>query len=179
MPYCVELVAYSNEEPPYFETSYMGSAIHARKLKADKVNVKAMICLEMLGYFSDEPNSQHFPIPFMTLIYPSVANFITIVGKWEQTNIVRNVKQNMLKASNIDVFSINAPNFVQGIDFSDHRNYWAEDFDAVMITDTSFFRNPHYHQKTDTIETLDFKRMTEVVKGAYFAVVNFDNHITK
>lgn len=172
LPYCVELVAYPNEEPPYFTTPYMGSAVHARTLKQQKINVKAMICLEMLGFFSDAPNSQHFPMPFLSSLYSSTANFIAVVGKWEQTHLVGKVKRNMLKAGNIEVFSINSPNFVTGMDFSDHRNYWAEGFEAVMITDTSFFRNPHYHQKTDTIETLDFKRMTEVVKGAYWATVN-------
>jgi Zn-dependent M28 family amino/carboxypeptidase len=172
LPYCIELVAYANEEPPYFTTPYMGSAVHARALKQQNIKVKAMICLEMLGYFSDAPHSQHLPLPFLTLLYSSTANFIAVVGKWEQTSLVSNVKRNMLKAGNIQVFSINSPNFVTGIDFSDHRNYWAEGFEAVMITDTSFFRNPHYHQKTDTIETLDFKRMTEVVKGAYWATIH-------
>ncbi len=172
LAYCVELVGYANEEPPYFRTQYMGSAVHARSLKAQKVNVKAMICLEMLGFFSDKPYSQTLPLPALTYIYSNKANFISVIGKWEQTTIVRKVKRAMLEAGKIEVFSINAPNFVRGIDFSDHRNYWAEGYEAVMITDTSFFRNPHYHQKTDTIETLDFVRMTEVVKGAYWAVAS-------
>ena len=55
--------------------------------------------------------------------------------------------------------------------FSDHRNYWASGFDAVMITDTAFYRNPHYHQASDTPETLDYVRMNEVVEGVTAAVV--------
>lgn len=172
LAYCIELVGYANEEPPYFRTKYMGSAVHARHLKESKTNVKAMVCLEMLGYFSDKPNSQTLPLPFLTYVYSSTANFIAVVGKWEQTEIVRKVKRAMLAAGNIPVFSINSPSIVTGIDFSDHRNYWAEGFEAVMITDTSFFRNPNYHQKTDTIETIDFVRMTEAVKGAYWAVLS-------
>lgn len=173
LAYCIELVGYANEEPPYFRTQYMGSAIHARSLRAGKAQVIGMVCLEMLGYFSDAPNSQTLPLPFLTYLYSSKANFIAVVGKWAQMNIVSKVKQKMIAACEVPVFSINSPNFVTGIDFSDHRNYWAEGFEAVMITDTSFFRNPHYHQSTDTIETIDFKRMTEVVKGAYWAIIHF------
>ncbi len=173
LAYCIEFVGYANEEPPYFRTVHMGSAIHAQSLKAGKVNVKGMICLEMLGYFSDAPNSQLLPVPFLTYLYSSTANFIAVVGKWEQTEIVSRVKKRMMEACEVPVFSINSPNFVTGIDFSDHRNYWFAGFEAVMITDTSFFRNPNYHRATDTIETIDFVRMTEVVRGAYWAVVNF------
>jgi hypothetical protein len=55
---------------------------------------------------------------------------------------------------------------------SDHRNYWKYNYPAVMINDTSFLRNPHYHKKTDTIDTLDFKKMAEVVKGVYAAATH-------
>jgi len=171
LAYCIELVGYANEEPPYFRTKYMGSAVHARSLKEKNTPVKTMICLEMLGFFSDEPNSQTLPISWLTYCYSDKANFIAVVGKWEQVTLVRNVKRAMMAAGKVQVFSINAPQIVRGIDFSDHRNYWAEGYDAVMITDTSFFRNPHYHKNTDTIETLDFVRMTEVVKGAYWATI--------
>ncbi|MCB0402839.1 MAG: M28 family peptidase [Flavobacteriales bacterium] len=68
--------------------------------------------------------------------------------------------------------SINAPAWVPGIDFSDHLNYWKYGYDAVMITNTAFYRNKNYHEPTDTPETLDYERMAQVVEGVYFAVTN-------
>jgi Zn-dependent M28 family amino/carboxypeptidase len=173
LPYRIDLVAFPLEEPPYFTTEFMGSAIHAHSLKENKIKVKAMVCLEMLGYFSDKPNSQEYPLSGLKAIYPSVANFIAVVGKVGENYLTGHFKKCMSAASLLPVYSINAPSSIRGLDFSDHRNYWAEGFPAVMITDTSFFRNPHYHQNTDTIETLDFDSMTEVVRGVYSAVVSF------
>jgi hypothetical protein len=78
----------------------------------------------------------------------------------------------MKSGSDLPVETLNAPESVPGIDYSDHQNYWKYDYEAVMITNTSFLRNQNYHQHTDTIETLDFKRMNEVVKGVYNSIVN-------
>jgi Peptidase family M28 len=168
----IDFVAYCLEEPPYFRTEYMGSAVHAQSLKKQNIPLKAMICLEMIGFFTDQPNSQQYPISALTAIYPSQGDFIAVVGKIGQDSLIKQVKIKMLEAGNIQVYSINAPAWLTGIDFSDHRSYWAAGYPAVMITDTSFFRNPHYHQTSDTIETLDFVRMTEVVKGVYWALVS-------
>lgn len=172
--YRIDLVAYTLEEPPFFRTEHMGSAVHANYLKDNKIKVKAMVCLEMLGYFSDKPKSQRYPIGILKLFYPSKANYIAVVSKFGQGKLLRKVKRNMIKGSAIDVRSLSAPAFITGIDFSDHLNYWKHGFDAVMITDTSFYRNANYHEATDSIETLDFDRMTEVVKGAYAAVTGFN-----
>lgn len=173
LDYRIDFVAYSLEEPPYFATEYMGSYIHAKSLKEQNIKLKAMICLEMIGYFTDEPNSQNYPISALKAIYPTTGNFIAVVSKFGQDSLVRQVKTKMLQNSTIPVYSINAPEAVTGIDFSDHRSYWAFGYDALMITDTSFFRNKNYHQKTDTIETLDFDKMSEVVKGVYTAMLSF------
>ncbi|QFR39784.1 hypothetical protein A9Q91_04980 [Candidatus Gracilibacteria bacterium 28_42_T64] len=78
----------------------------------------------------------------------------------------------MLANSEIDVWSINAPDFIHGVSFSDHRSYWDLGYKAYMITDTSFLRNKYYHTLEDTIDTLDFTKMKEVVKGVYGVVMN-------
>ena len=172
LPLRVELVAFSLEEPPYFRTEYMGSAVHAASLKKQGVPVRAMFCLEMIGYFSDAPGSQGFPTPALKPFYPSKGNFITIVGKPDQGALVRRVKTAMRHASPLPVFSINAPTAVPGIDFSDHGSYWKAGYDAaVMITDTAFYRNPNYHTARDTADTLDYRRMALVVQGVYAAVL--------
>jgi Zn-dependent M28 family amino/carboxypeptidase len=169
-PLRVELVAYSLEEPPHFASSAMGSAVHAASLKKQGVRVRAMIALEMIGYFTDEPDSQQFPAPFLSRLYPSKGNFITVVGKLGQRSLVRRIKKAMVRATPLPVESINAPTSLPGVDFSDHRNYWAAGYEAAMITDTAFLRNPHYHQASDRPETLDYRRMARVVEGVQAAV---------
>lgn len=169
----IDFVAYTLEEPPYFGTQYMGSAVHAKSLYDQKVAIKGMICLEMIGYFSEEKNSQDYPVGLMKLFYPDKGNFIAVVGKLGQGKLVRKVKKAMSQVADIDVRSINAPRSLVGIDFSDHRNYWNYDFPAIMINNTAFYRNKNYHETSDTIGTLDFEKMTEVVRGAYWAVLNF------
>lgn len=166
----VELVGYTLEEPPYFRTPEMGSAVHADSLASAHVPVKAMLSLEMIGYFSDAPGSQAYPAPLLEPFYPSEGHFIAVVGKRGQGGTVRQVKRAMRGASPLPVEAITAPPFVTGVDFSDHLNYWAHGFEAVMITDTSFMRNASYHEATDTADRLDFTRMAQVVQGVDCAV---------
>lgn len=170
LPLRVELVAYSLEEPPYFRTRSMGSYIHAKGLQTAGVEVRAMIGLEMIGYFSDAPGSQDYPVAGLGLVYPSAGNFITVVGCVGQAALTRRVKRAMTESSSLPVWSINAPRFLPGIDFSDHLNYWEMGFDAVMVSDTAFYRNAHYHEPTDTAETLDYVRMAAVVEGVVGAI---------
>lgn len=168
----VELVAFALEEPPYFRSPLMGSAVHAASLKAQNFTVRAMLSLEMIGYFSDQPDSQQYPVSALKAIYPSQGNFIAIVGKIDQGRIVRHVKRAMTEASPLPVYSINAPRSIPGVDFSDHLNYWNEGYNALMITDTAFYRNPHYHTSTDTPDILDYRRMAMVVQGVHAAVLS-------
>lgn len=170
LAYRVELVAFSLEEPPYFRTEQMGSAFHAQSLVDRGADVKAMICLEMIGFFADEPGSQTFPAPGLGLLYSTTGDGIVVVGDMASRRLTGNVKRFMAGIADIPVHSINAPASVPGLDFSDHLNYWKKGWPAVMVTDTAFYRNPNYHETTDTVDTLDFDRMAEVVKGVFVAV---------
>ena len=163
----VELVAYTLEEPPFFATQHMGSAVHAASLKQQRVPVRLMLSLEMIGYFTDAPNSQRYPVAAMKLTYPSVGNFIAVVGKIGQGATVQRIKEAMQSASSLPVQFLNAPSSLPGVDLSDHRNYWNAGYEAAMITDTSFYRNPSYHTAQDTPDTLDYQRMALVVEGIY------------
>ena len=172
----VELVAYTLEEPPYFRTPEMGSAVHAKTLKENGVEVVVMMSLEMIGYFTDEPNSQEYPFSLMKLFYPSTGNFIAVVGNFSGFGIVRKTKRAMKKVMNLPVRSLNAPGALAGVDFSDHLAFWWYDYPALMITDTAFYRNKAYHTENDTWDRLDYERMSEVVKGVYNAVLEFSNN---
>ena len=170
-PTRVELVAFTLEEPRYFGTTNMGSSVHAESLRQKNVRVRAMFSLEMIGYFNDAPNSQHFPVGILGALYPSTGNFIAVVGRLNDWSLVRRTKASMRNASPLPVYSINAPTFVPGIDFSDQLNYWHAGYSALMITDTAFYRNRNYHTAQDTEEKLDYQRMAMVVEGVYASVV--------
>ncbi len=171
-PLHVELVAFTLEEPPSFTSPAMGSAFHVASLKERGVPLRAMIALEMLGYFTDVPGSQQYPLPILKLFYPSRGNFIGVVGKLGQGALVRRIRNAMRRATPLPVRSISAPVSLPGVDFSDHRSYWDAGYEAVMITDTAFYRNPNYHTEHDTPETLDYGRMAMVVHGVYGAVLS-------
>lgn len=158
----VELVAYASEEPPFFRSDEMGSAVHAASLTRP---VQLMVALEMIGFYDDAPDSQRYPIAGLNWLYPGRGNFIAVVGRMQDISAVRQVKAGLLSAKTLPVYSINAPSFVPGIDFSDHLNYWQRGIPAVMITDTAFFRNTEYHLKGDTADRLDYERMAQVVDG--------------
>lgn len=166
----VELVAWSLEEPPYFRTAKMGSAVHARSLATSGIRVRAMISLEMIGYFSDAEDSQGFPVSALKLLYPTKGNYISVVGKLGQSGLVRRIKSAMRGASSLPVYSISAPRLIPGIDFSDHQNYWDEGWPAVMITDTAFYRNQNYHTENDKADTLNYQKMAQVIDGVEAAI---------
>jgi Zn-dependent M28 family amino/carboxypeptidase len=172
LKYRIDLVAYTLEEPPNFRTSNMGSAVHAKMLYDNHIKIKAMICLEMIGFFSDKPHSQEYPLGIMKLFYPTKANYIAVIGKMGQGKTTRGIKRKMNKNSDVRTISLNAPASVPGIDFSDHLNYWKYGFIAVMITDTSFYRNANYHERSDTLETLNIDKMAEVIKGLFASILN-------
>lgn len=150
----------------------MGSSVHAQSLRQQNVRVRAMFSLEMIGCFSDAPNSQRFPAGVLGAFYPSTGNFIGVVGRLRDWSLVRRTKAAMRNASPLPVYSVNAPIFVAGVDFSDQLNYWHAGYDALMITDTAFYRNRNYHTAQDTEEKLDYQRMAMVVEGVYAAVID-------
>lgn len=169
----IDLVAFTLEEPPYFATEQMGSVVHARRLAQEKARVKLMVSLEMLGYYSDQPGSQRFPHGLFKLFYPSTGHFILLVGRLGEGDKVRAFRRHMQQGSTVAVHSLTGPEKLFGIDFSDHRSYWAQGYPALMVTDTAFYRNPHYHRTTDTPDTLDYARLAAVVQGIYYALLRF------
>lgn len=171
--YRVDLVAYTLEEPPYFRTENMGSYVHAKYLKDNKIDVYGMASVEMIGYFKDEKGSQDFPIGTLSWIYGDKGDFITLVKRFSGAGpFVGDFIDNFKDSNQIKAETFPAPKFVKGVDFSDHLNYWKFDFPALMITDTSFFRNKNYHEPTDTLETLDMKRMTKVIDGIFLSIIH-------
>lgn len=165
--HAVELVAYTLEEPPHFRSEHMGSAWHARALKASGREVEFMLSLEMIGRFSDRAGSQRYPMRGMNRLYPDRGNFAILVGRMGDFGTLRRLKASMAGATDLPVHSINAPPLLQGIDFSDHLSYWHEGYPAFMVSDTAFLRSTTYHQASDTYDRLDYARMAKVVQAVY------------
>jgi hypothetical protein len=138
-----------------------------------------MICLEMIGYFRDQKGSQHYPLPFFKLRYPSTGNFISMVGNLRSRTFTKGMAAGFRKASDLPLVTLNAPAIVIGIDFSDHWSFNKFGYNALMVTDTAFYRNPHYHEPTDLPETLDYGRMAKVVEGLAAAIEGRINSDTR
>lgn len=161
--------AFVNEEPPCFGTPNMGSMVYANSLRQRGETLEVMICLEMIGYFRDDERQQ-YPFPGMELFFPRTANFLAVVGNFRSLRYVSALKKGIRRNAEVNVRSLVAPEQVAGINRSDHFAFWHHGSRAVMVTDTAYFRNKNYHQETDTIETLNFDAMTEVVKGLHYAL---------
>jgi hypothetical protein len=165
-------VAFSTEEPPFFGTDDMGSFRFARKLVDDGVDVSLMIALDMVGYFSDEPGSQSMPLSILGLLYPSQGNFLAVTANLKNGVSIRRVKQGIKAVRAMPVHSFRAPGGFAGVDLSDHLSFWKLGLPAVLVTDTSFHRNPHYHEAGDTPDTLDYDAMVKVVLSLHGVLWN-------
>jgi len=170
LDYRIDFVAYTLEEPPYFRSDYMGSFVHAKYLHDHQIPVKGMICLEMIGYFSDKPKSQTYPVGFLRWFYGSKGDYITVVQKYWNGAFGNTIKRLMQKQDLLPTKSFKGPASLPGVDLSDHRNYWKFGYSSVMITNTAFYRNGNYHEKTDQIKTIDFKRLALVVDELYLSL---------
>jgi Zn-dependent M28 family amino/carboxypeptidase len=157
----IRFVAFANEEAPYFLGPEMGSFVYARERGA---GVKAMFSLEMLGYYRDAPGSQTYPAP-LGLFYPDRADFIAFVGDLGALGLVRKSIGAFRRNAKFPSEGLAAPSIIPGVSWSDHWSFRQHGYPAVMVTDTAFYRYPHYHLPSDTPEKLDYERMARVTLG--------------
>jgi Zn-dependent M28 family amino/carboxypeptidase len=155
---------FPNEEPPFFPDAGMGSAFYAALLRRRGVGVFLMLSLEMLGFYSDAERSQKYP-PGLSLLYPSRGNFISFISNLSSRQRLGVFKRAFQESSSFPCESLAAPEWTVVVGLSDHRSFWRQSYPALMVTDTAFMRNPHYHQATDTPDTLDYERFSRVTSG--------------
>ena len=160
----IRFVAFVNEEPPYFQTDLMGSRLYAKRAKERGDMIKAMLCMDCIGYYSDIACSQLYPPP-LDRFYPDTANFISFVGNIRSSLLLRRCLKAFRDTTSFPSEGLVGPESIQGVGWSDHWSFWQEGYPAVMITDTAHLRNRHYHLPTDTPEKLDCDRMARVVMG--------------
>jgi len=161
----LRFVAFVNEEPPYFQTEEMGSFVYAKRCKARGDRITAMISLETIGYFSDQPGSQKYPAAGLGFFYPSKGNFIGFVGNTRSRALLRSAVAAFKNERKLPCEGAALPAIIPGIDWSDHWAFWQCGYPAVMVTDTAPFRYSHYHSSTDTPDKLDYDRFALVVSG--------------
>jgi Zn-dependent M28 family amino/carboxypeptidase len=166
----VRFAAFALEEPPVYRTKRMASYRYALGLKEAGAHVGGMICLEMIGFFSDREGSQRYPLPLMSLSFPKAGNFVGMVGNRRSAAFTRLAAEGFRDATDLPLRTLNAPAVVVGIDFSDHWSFAKLGYPALMVTDTAFYRNANYHGAGDLPDTLDYGRMAQVVDGLRGAV---------
>ncbi len=160
----VRLVAFVNEEPPFFYWKQMGSMVYARAARKRGDGIQLMISLEMLGYYDKRPNSQRYP-PFLRYFFPDRGNFIAFVSNLRSRRQLRSTVNSFRTHSDFPLEHIATLGVVPGISWSDHLSFWRQGYAALMVTDTAFYRNPHYHTARDTPDTLDFEALACVTNG--------------
>lgn len=166
----IRLAAFTNEEPPFFLRRSMGSRVYAARARRRNEDIIGMLSLETMGFYSEAPGSQAYPFPF-SFFYPSTANFIGFVGNIRSRSLVRDCLRSFRRTTAFPSEGTAAPGWITGIGWSDHWSFWREGYRAIMVTDTAFFRYPHYHTEEDTPEKLDFDRLARVTKGLAEVIV--------
>jgi Zn-dependent M28 family amino/carboxypeptidase len=173
----VKLVAFVNEEPPFFYFGEMGSRVYARAARRRGDDIRVMLSLEMLGCYSDAAGSQAYP-PLLGLFYPAAGNFIAFVSNLRSRRALREVVAAFKGASDFPAEKLASPGIVPGVSWSDQLSFWREGYPGVMVTDTAFYRYRHYHAPTDTPDRIDYARMTKVVDGLTKAVATLAGSAT-
>ena len=159
----VWLVAFDQEE-----WGMVGSAALARELKSSGQRLHLMLSLEMLGYTAEE---QNYPLEAMKALYGSRGDFIALVANTGAAALLPGLSRGM--GAHVKTKVLPVPfkgRQLPDVRLSDHSPFWDEGYNAVMVTDTSFMRNPHYHQPSDTIETLDLPFLQAVIDGLDAAI---------
>jgi Zn-dependent M28 family amino/carboxypeptidase len=173
---CVRFVSFALEEPPVYGTRHMGSRVYAKKAEKEEEQIDGMICLEMVGYSCLDPGCQSYPFPLMFLDYPETGDFVGIVGNFKSRGFTKEVFMAFKKNLELPVIKLTVPmgGWLQpAVRLSDHASFWDHGFKAVMVTDSAFYRNPHYHEPSDTMEKLNYGFMAEVVESL---IIFFRSH---
>ena len=154
----VWLVAFDQEE-----WGMLGSAALAAKLKKAGQDLKLMVSLEMLAFTGEE---QSYPHPAMRKLYGDRGNFIALVANTSAGLMLTQLTYAMGQHITSKALPVpRAGRDVPDVRLSDHSPFWDRGYNALMVTDTSFLRNPNYHQMSDTIDTLDLPFFAAVIDG--------------
>jgi hypothetical protein len=172
LPRAWAFAGFTCEEPPAFFTPYMGSRVYAKHARQQRHQILGMFCLEMVGYYSQTPGSQSLPLALRFMGYPTTGNFIGLVSNRCSRSLMKRLEAAIKSGCRLPAVTLAVPlggHILPEVRLSDHANFWDEGYPAIMLTDTAFMRNIHYHGPGDVMERLDLDAMTELTLG----LVNF------
>jgi Zn-dependent M28 family amino/carboxypeptidase len=162
----LRFVLFVNEEPPHYKGPHMGSFVYARECRERNENIVAMVNLETIGYYSDDPGSQRYPLFFNRRWFrflPRRGNFVAFVGNFPSWRLAWRMHRQFRRFTKFPAWWLPAPDTMEGPGMSDHWCFWQQGFPAIMVTDTAFFRYHHYHLPTDTVDKIVFPPTARVV----------------
>ena len=145
-------------------THRQGSRVYAREARARGEDIRLMVALETIGYYSDAPGSQRYP-PLFGYFYPNRANFVGLVSDFRSRRTMRRLARAFREASNFPLQHVATFRFIPGVAWSDHLSFWSEGYRAVMVTDTAFNRYAYYHSAEDTPDKLTYVPFAQVTTG--------------
>lgn len=170
----LRLVAFTNEEPPFFFWKNMGSLVYAKEARRRGDDIRLMVSLETIGYYKDDPNSQRYP-PLFRFFYPDRANFIAFVSNFRSRKLMLKAAAAFRAHSDFPIEHTATFAWLPGVAWSDHYSFWRQGYRALMVTDTAFYRYPYYHTEQDTPDKLDYPRLARATEGLYWAFVSLAN----
>jgi Zn-dependent M28 family amino/carboxypeptidase len=168
----LRFVEFTNEEPPYFWTKNMGSLVYAQNAKEQDEKIVGMFSLETLGYFTDKANTQKYPPP-LSFLYPNRGNFVGFISDIDSRELLRNTIRSFRAQAQFPSEGAALPSSIQGVGWSDQWSFWQQGYQALMITDTAPFRYPHYHTAEDTVDKIDFEKLSRVTDGISKVIRDF------
>lgn len=163
-PRTIRFVVFANEEPPFFQTSSMGSVVYAEAARRRGERIAAMLSLETIGYYSEEKGSQTYPHP-LDLLFPDTGNFIGFVSNLASARLLRTAVRAFKARTPFPIHSAPAPEGIPGVSWSDQWSFWRAGYPALMVTDTAPYRYPWYHTAEDTPDKINYEKFAEVVNG--------------
>jgi Zn-dependent M28 family amino/carboxypeptidase len=170
LPLPIRFVAFANEEPPYFNSGEgMGSIEYVRGFENPARDVRFMISVETIGYYSEEPGSQRYPVG-IGAFYPEKGNFVAFIANLSSGDLLSELLERFRLVATLPSEGAALPESIPGVAFSDQRSFWDAGVPALMITDTAVFRDPHYHRGSDTAERLDYENMARLVDALATAI---------
>jgi hypothetical protein len=164
----VRFVAFVNEEPPFFMSDEQGSLVYARAARRRGDDIRLMASLETIGWYSDQPGSQHYP-PLFNLFYPDRGNFLGMVSDFRSWAALRQLARAFRAHSDFPLRTAATFRFVPGVAWSDHHSFWRHGYRALMVTDTAPYRYPHYHTANDTADKIRYRELTQATRGLFAA----------
>jgi Zn-dependent M28 family amino/carboxypeptidase len=163
----IHFIAVTLEENAHIndpDTGTRGSRAMATHARENSWNIEGVVVLESVAY-AGEDVVQAVP-PGVPVPVPETGNFIALVGNERSRELVegfaRIIERGQIDLPHVSLIVPGNGDVLPDSRRSDHAPFWDEGYRAIMVTDTTNFRNPHYHRSSDTLETLNLEFAAKV-----------------